>query len=413
MNAAMLDNRPRTIASKPSLTVGQDAGDLKGCDDKVIQAGVDYLGRFGGGVLTLLPGIYTMANAVYMQPHVTLRGFGTDTVLLKSPSFTCDLVYDCDWYEARVRVRDASGFSPGCGIMLQSFKDGRLTNVVQATVIAVDGDEVALDRRLLKNFWVGDRATASTLYPLITAAAGTCDACVENLVLDGNRVQNDEINGNYAGAVFLQECDRFEFRQVTAQNYHGDGFSFQVCDDIHFEACKALNNESRGFHPGSGSQRPVFDRCEAIGNTQGIFFCWGVSDGQVTHSVCSENLSFGISIGHRDTDNRIFETRIERNGKVGILFREPVTDFRGGHRNEISRCTIVDNGTDGTGQGIDIQGLTCDLTIQENEIRDSGSGFQSVGIRVSRQATGLTIKDNVFGGAKIDVEDPRGVSAIS
>jgi hypothetical protein len=56
MDQEMLKNRPRTAVGQLTLTVGQDAGDLKGCDDKVLQAGVDYLHRLGGGILDILPG---------------------------------------------------------------------------------------------------------------------------------------------------------------------------------------------------------------------------------------------------------------------------------------------------------------------------------------------------------------------
>jgi hypothetical protein len=410
MNDDTLQNRPKTAVGKLTLTVGQEAGDLRGSDDKILQAGLDYIHRLGGGSLHILPGTYVMNNAVYMRPNVTVLGSGTDTILKKAPSFCTDLSVDSDWYEGRVKVQDASGFAPGCGIMLRAFKDDRLTQVVQATVTAIDGDVVALDRRLLKNFWVGDRASAATLFPVITAEAGTCDVCVENLVLDGNWSQNEEINGNYSGAMFIQECDRFTFRDVTARNYHGDGFSFQVCDDIHFENCRALDNESRGYHPGSGSQRPVFDSCVATGNTQGIFFCWGVSDGLVKDCVCSQNHNFGISIGHRDTDNLIVTTQIEHNGKVGILFRSPNTDFRGGHRNEISDCVIRDNGSDTSGIGVDIVGMTCNVTLRNNEIADSGPGNQAIGVRVAAEAAETILENNTFLGLKTEVEDMRTLS---
>lgn len=411
MNDEYLRNRPLTEVGQLHLSVGIGQGDLQGQDDKVLQAGLDYLQRLGGGVLNVGPGIYTMNNALYLQPNVKLKGVGEETVFKKAPSFCTNLILDSDWYEAKVRVEDASGFQPGCGIMLRAYQGERLSNVVQATVTAVDDNVVSLDRRLLKNFWIGDRATAATVFPILTAKAGVCGVEIEDVVLDGNRDNNEEINGNYSGAMFIQECDRFTLRRVTAQNYHGDGFSFQVCDDVHFEHCKALNNANLGFHPGSGSQRPIFDHCVAKGNSLGIFFCWGVSDGLASHCVCSENLKFGISIGHRDTDNRIENTLIERNGEVGILFRDPVTDFRGGHRNDIVDCTIRDNGDVGKGVGVDIRGLTCDVTIRNTAIEDTGKGNQVIGVRMSPEAQSTTLIDNTFLGIKTDIEDLSVVAA--
>jgi hypothetical protein len=89
--------------------------------------------------------------------------------------------------------------------------------------------------------------------------------------LDGNAAENPlevmsgAANGNYGGAVFLQHAHRIAFEEVTARNWNGDGFSFQVCDDISFERCTSANNAVLGFHPGSGSQRPVFRDCHSFG----------------------------------------------------------------------------------------------------------------------------------------------------
>ena len=77
-------------------------------------------------------------------------------------------------------------------------------------------------------------------------------------LLDGNRDNNEHINGNFSGGVFIQSCNRWRFRNVTSRNYNGDGFSFQVCDDIQFENCNAVNNADLGFHPGR-SQRLHLD----------------------------------------------------------------------------------------------------------------------------------------------------------
>jgi hypothetical protein len=53
----------------------------------------------------------------------------------------------------------------------------------------------------------------------------------------------------------------------------------QVCDDIVFERCRSLDNTNLGFHPGSGSQNPVFTDCIARGNSQ--VRCGGLGVGEV------------------------------------------------------------------------------------------------------------------------------------
>ncbi len=407
---AAASNRPMRRVRTLVLTVGQTQGDLRGSDDKAIQAGVDYLHRLGGGTLRILPGVYELRNAIHLHPHITLSGSGEQTILRKSGGVVTTLVRDSDWYEYGVEVDDPAGFAPGDGIMLRaSTGPGQWQyDVLRATITAVEGKVLFLDRMTQKNFWTQDDATAATLFPILTAE-GVDDVRIEDLVLDGNRDHNENINGNFAGAVFLQSCNRWRFTNVVARNYNGDGFSFQVCDDIHFANCQSLDNADLGFHPGSGSQRPVFRCCTARGNSQGIFFCWGVSDGLVEECTLSENGRFGISIGHRDTDNLVRNCTIERNGEVGILFRAEVGEFRCGHRNRIEGCTIRDNGTQEPGIGIDIQGRTHDITVRDTRLENTENGRQRTGLRIGSQAGAVSLQGNTYQGCLTAVEDLRSV----
>ena len=401
-------NRPIRSSPRLFLSVGQNAGDLQGKDDKIIQAGIDYLDRLGGGTLRILPGVYLLQNALYLRSHVTLCGSGKGTILKKAPSVVTKLLQDSDWFEYGVRVKDARGFEPGRGIMLRSSTGPGAWqyDVVQATITAVQGNAVFVDRLVRKNFWIDKDATAATIFPLVTGENAD-DVRVEDLVLEGNRDENEHINGNFAGAVFIQECNRWSFKNVIARNYNGDGFSFQVCDDIQFQNCQALNNVDLGFHPGSGSQRPVFRNCVAKGNSLGLFFCWGVSDGLTQDCVLSGNRRYGISIGHRDTDNTIRACTIESNGQVGILFRQETNTFLSGHRNRIENCLIRDNGNEQGGIGIDIQGSTSDISIIQTRLENHNGQNQRIAIRISAQAETIILKDNSFTRCPIQIEDHR------
>ena len=392
-------NRPMRDRRHLVLTVGQTEGDLQGKDDKVIQAGVEYLHRLGGGTLHVLPGVYHLQNAVHLRPHITLRGSGDNTIFRKTASVVSALVRDSDWFEYGVQVSDPRGFVPGGGIMLRT-KTGAgdwQYEVLRSTITAIQADVLFLDRLTEENFWIEKKATAATIFPILTAEH-VDNVVVEDLVLDGNRDENEHINGNFAGAVFIQHCNKWSFKNVTARNYNGDGFSFQVCDDIQFQDCTSMNNADLGFHPGSGSQRPVFKRCLSRGNSQGIFFCWSVSDGIVENCTLSQNKRYGISIGHRDTDNVIRGCTIERNGQVGILFRKTESDFRCGHRNRIEHCIIRNNGTKGKGFGIDIQGKTQDIFVQNTRFINTTGGNQKEGIRISQEAERIVLRDNTFEG---------------
>jgi hypothetical protein len=398
-------NRPWRDRVPLTLTVGQDAGDLRGLDDKPIQAGIDYLRRLGGGTLQILPGIYTLRNAIHLAPHITLRGSGTATVLRMAPSVTTALARDTDWYEYVVQVQDATGFAPGGGILLSTKDEQGVAKHLFATVTAVQGNLVFFDQRTEACFWLSGESTAATLFSLLSGR-NVDDVRIESLVLDGNRAACGHVNDNYGAAVFLQYCNRWEFREVTARDYNGDGFSFQVCDDIHFEDCQALGNADLGFHPGSGSQRPLFRRCTSRGNSQGLFFCWGVSDGLAEDCVLSGNLKYGISIGHRDTDNLIRGCTVEGNAEVGILFRQERQQFFSGDRNRIEDCILRDNGPADSGVGIDVRWLTRDVTIRDCRF-ENPTGHQVTGVRIGADVKDVHLDGNTFGKCRCEVEDLR------
>jgi hypothetical protein len=401
-------NRPMRDRRNVLLTVGQTEGDLRGNDDKIIQAGIEYLHRLGGGTLSVLPGVYNLRNAIYLRPNVILRGSGEKTILRKTGSVLTALARDSDWFEYGVQVAETKGFLPGCGVMLRS-KTGTgdwQYDVLRATVAAIEGDVIFLDRLTKENFWLEKDATAATIFPILTAE-NVDDVVVEDIVLDGNREENEHVNGNYAGGVFIQHCNRWSFRNVTSQNYNGDGFSFQVCDDVRFLNCKAINNADLGFHPGSGSQRPVFQKCSAMGNSEGIFFCWSVSDGLAEDCILAQNSRYGISIGHRDTDNVIQRCTIERNGQVGILFRDEANEFRSGSRNKIEDCIIRDNGSKEQGIGVDIQGKTSDIVIHGTIFENSEDKNQSIGIRIGKEAGRIMLESNIFENCPVQIEDLR------
>lgn len=319
-------NRPLRTPQGFTLTVGQNRGDLVGSDDKIIQAGIDYLNRLGGGTLSILPGVYNMKNAIFLYPNITIKGSGDNTVLRATPGFVTPMVRHIDKGEYGVQVKDPAGFTPGAGLMLRTSAEAAWAiDVFKATVTRIEGDVIYFDKMADKDFHLEKECTAATIFPIISAE-NVDNVYVEDLVLDGNRDRNEHINGNFSGAVFLYRCNNWKFKNVIARNYNGDGFSWQTCNDIHFENCKALDNTDLGFHPGTGSQRPVLTNCTAIGNSQGLYFCWNVSDGFVDECNLSGNLKYGISIGHRDTENIIQNCLVQDNGEVGILFRKDGDD---------------------------------------------------------------------------------------
>ena len=401
-------NRPLRTMHYLTLTIGQTEGDMIGKDDKIIQAGIEYLDRLGGGTLRILPGIYNMKNSLFLHPNITIKGSGENTILKMASGAVTPIIRDCSGREYGVQVKDPSGFIPGGGIMLRtSAKAEWAVKTLIATITRIDGDIIYFNRYNDQPFYVENQCTASTIFPIITAD-NIENVNIEDIVLDGNRDQNQHINGNFSGALFIHYCNKWNFKNVIARNYNGDGFSWQTSDDVHFDNCKALNNADLGFHPGGSGQRPVLTNCTGNGNSQGMYFCWGVSDGFVNNCTFSGNIKYGISIGHRDTDNIIQNCLIEDNKEVGILFRKDEEgEFFTGNRNLIKNCTLKDNGNSKQGVGIDITWKTKDITIENTKFISSQAGIQKIGIQVGKEAGKINTSGNTFEKTEIEIKNMK------
>lgn len=390
-----------------TLTVGPKQADLVGNDDKVLQAAVDYMARVGGGTVRILPGTYLLRNSVYLPSKVRLQGSGPETILTKGPSESVAISADSDWYDQEITIEKASGFQAGDGItIIAKNPHNGATDVIKRTLVARSGNRFKLNDGLRKNVWVSSSPTCTSIFPLLTSEQ-THDVVIEDLVLDGNRENNANLNGNYGGCIFIQDCNRYTFRRVEARNFNGDGFSFQICHDVVVDSCHSHDNADLGVHPGSGSQRPLIRGCRLERNNIGIFWCWGVKFGLAEENRISGNRSYGISIGHNDTDNVMRRNEVRDSGKVGVLFRD---DARGqdfwANRNTLEENRIINSGgTDGI--GIDIQGRTRDIQLIRNEIQEERLPMQRIGIRVGADASKITLVDNRIAGYENEIVDQR------
>ena len=390
-----------------SITVGTTNAQINGHDDRAIQAGVDYLATLGGGTLKILPGEYRLNNAIYLRSKIQIEGSGSDTILIKNESVQTTLAVDSDWYDDNVTLTASNGFEVGYGVCLKAKAPGnRGQNVIKRTIIGRDGARFWLDRPLEKNFWVDHEAEVSTLFPILTGEH-ISDVQIRNLVLDGNLANNAHLDGNYAGCIFLQNCERIQIANVEARNYNGDGISWQVCHDVSVTDCRSLNNADLGLHPGSGSQRPMMQNNHLEGNRLGLFFCWGVKHGVAENNRILNNREFGLSIGHRDTDNIIRSNQIEGSGKVGIYFREEPNEGRCPHRNLVQSNRIVNSGSEGAGTGIDIRGETRSIRIIDNQLIETREPAEHVGVQIGEQTDDIVLEENAFSGLAVNVDDLR------
>lgn len=392
------------------ITVGPKKADVVGRDHLALQAAVDYAKGVGGGTVRILQGVYEMGNSLFLRTGVNIVGSGEDTILRKTPSATTPLTDDIDWYGKVVPVEDASIFRVGGGLLLRgkSPHTGAAQNV-RTTVVAIDGNTVHINKDPRSNFWIDAEAEAATLYPVITGDY-VSDITVESLTIDGNRAENEHLDGNYGGGVFIQDCERIIIRDVTSRDNRGDGFSWQVCHDVTVEYCRSLNNADLGLHPGSGSQRPIIRGNLVRGADQGLYFCWGIKHGLAENNTIEDSGRYGISIGHRDTDNVIRNNVIRRSGINGVQFREHPHAGRDPHRNVLDFNLIEDSGRKGDCVAIEMVGQTEGVTLRANQIRDSRRKSRSrrrVGLRIGPGTRDVLHEHNVYDHMDVDVVDLR------
>lgn len=395
------------------LSVGQSKGDLVGKDDKVLQAAVDYVARLGGGTVRVLPGTYTLRNAVFLPSNIRVIGSGPETVITKIPSETIELAADSDWYDQELTLRTPSGFKVGDGVALMAKNashGGQI--VIKRTLVAQSGNRFKLNDGLRENLWLTGKPTCSSLFPLFTSER-TADVVIENLTLDGNGKNNQNFNGNYGGCIFLQDCNRYTIRNVETHNYNGDGISFQICHDVIVENCHSHDNNDLGVHPGSGSQRPLIRNNRLERNDQGIFWCWGVKYGLAENNQIHGNRSYGISIGHCDTDNFMRNNHISESGKIGVLFRN---DPRGqdfwANRNVLEGNVIENSGGD-EGIAIDITGKTKSLRIFNNQLKETRNPMGRTGIRIGNEVGQVELNNNSIEGFAQKLLDQRQMTSTT
>lgn len=390
-----------------TLTVGPNKADISGTGDRPIQAAVDYVKRLGGGTVRLLPGTYTLRNSIYLPSNLRLVGSGPETLVTRIASETIDIVDDSDWYDQEITLASRGGLRVGDGVVLKTKNPHNgSVDVIKRTLIGRSGNRFKLSDGLRKNLWLSGKPTCSSLFPLFTSEY-TSDVTIENLTLDGNGKNTANLNGNYGGCIFLQDCNRYTIRNLETRNYNGDGISFQICHDVAVENCHSHDNTNLGIHPGSGSQRPLIRNCILERNDQGLFWCWGVKFGLAEGNRMIDNRSYGTSIGHNDTDNVLRNNTISGSGKVGILFRD---DNRGrdfwANRNLIENNRISDTGG-ADGIAIDIQGQTKDVRLVNNELFETRQPMNRIGIRVGRQAGNIQLAENAIKGFETAVLDQR------
>lgn len=397
------------MKDRAHVTVGVRAADIIGADNRALQAAVDYVASLGGGVVEIGPGEYLMRDSLHLRPQVTVRGTPQKTVLRKARSVASPLKLDGDYGEEQFTVENPEGFAVGHGVAIWDKNSGGFHTTV-ARITGRSGNTFAISLPLNADCMVDKGAQAATVFPVV-CGYHVEGARVENLTIEGNKEENVSLNGCRGGGIFLYRCPGAVIDRCTVRNYHGDGISFQQCNDVSVLSCISEGNTGLGLHPGSGSQRPVVRQCVARNNGEdGLFLCWRVKHGLFEENVLEGNGRFGISIGHKDTDNLLRKNQVRGNHENGIFFRNE-TEGMAGHRNRVEDNLIENNGITKEAAGIRVRGETHDLVFKNNIIRDTrpgSEGKQTIGIQLEEKVGAVTLEGNQVEAVKaIDDKRPR------
>lgn len=399
-----------TMNDRPHVSVGVHEGDIIGADNRALQAAVDYVGSLGGGTVEIGPGEFLMRDSVHLRAQVTLVGQGAKTVLRKAKAAVSPLEIDGDYGEEQITVRRPEGFAVGDGVAIWDKHAGGFHGTV-ARITGRNGNSFSISLPLNSDCMVGDGAQAATVFPVVSGYHLE-DVHIGNLTIEGNKGENVHLDGCRGGGIFLYRCPGALIERCTVRHYNGDGISFQQSNDVTVTECVSEGNASLGFHPGSGSQRPVVRDCLARANGEdGLFLCWRVKNGLFEGNTLEGNGRYGISIGHKDTDNLIRGNKVLGNGEDGVFFRNE-SEGMAGHRNRIEDNLIENNGAKERSAGIRVRGDTHDLVFKGNTIRDTRTGDaqrQTVGIRLDERVGAVTTEANQIDAATVlqDGRKPR------
>ena len=402
---------PRAMHSlmreRPAITVGLRHADLVGADNRVLQAAVDYVAALGGGTVEVKEGEYLMYDSLHLRPFVTVRGAIGKTVLRKARCASSALALDGDYGEEQVTVANSEGFKVGYGITIWDNQSGGFHTTV-GRITGRSGNTFSFDAPLNADCMVANKAQAATVFPIISGY-NLEGALLQDLIIDGNKDQNVALNGCRGGGIFLYRGFGTVIRDCVVRNFNGDGISFQQSNDVRVENCVSEDNTGLGLHPGSGSQRPIVKGCIARRNGEdGLFLCWRVRHGVFEKNILEDNGRFGISIGHKDTDNLLQDNEVRDNHEDGVFFRNE-TEGMAGHRNRLERNIVENNGGQHEASGIRVRGETHDLVFRDNIIRDTRppeARKQTVGIRIEEGAGAVTLENNQI-DAPTKIEDQR------
>jgi len=380
------------------ITVGGPGADLPAFTSEAVQIAIDALGSKGGGTVRLGAGTFAVSAPISLSDHVSLTGAGPSTILRKVDGFRTKFVIDADYGMLKVVVKDPSGFKTGMGIQLWDDDHTDCWDATTARITSINADTLYIDTWLVHDYLAGSNGTISNSCPVVEGI-GVEHVRIADFTVDGNGSTNDPMTGCRGGGVYFHKSRDITMERVRVHHFNGDNFSWQITEQVSVLQCESDHASGLGFHPGTGSDATRIEDCRCHDNKgDGIFLCWRVQNGVFRNNEIFANGQYGISIGHKDTDNLFENNRVYGNGSHGVYFREE-SEENGGHRNVFKRNTVEDNGVSvKPAYGFYIGGTTHDILIENTIVRSTGKGHQAGAIFLGKNASKIVERNNTFAG---------------
>ena len=391
----------RTVAQPTSriVTIAQSGpADVVGSDSESLQKAANLLRP--GDVLSIGAGTYAMENSLFVPSGVTVRGVPGKTILRKARGVESPLTDDADYGDTFLAVAEPEKFHTGMGVAIvdDTLKTG--WDISVTSIASIKPPYVIVNPMTVRDY---DRrqhhARMVSTFPIL-CAIDAANIVIEDLIVDGNRTENDYIDGCRGGAIYMYRVRNVTVRRCTARNYNGDGISFQISDSVHVIDSESYGHAGYGIHPGTGSVSSLVKDCRMHDNGDiGLFLCWRVRHGRFENNVIENNGHYGISIGHKDTDNEFVGNTIAHNGLTGVYFRKETAE-NSGSRNVFRNNKVLNNGNAHEGYGFYIEPYATDLVIEGNQIADTRANnrTQRYGIYKAPGAGSVQASNNSMSG---------------
>lgn len=304
-------------------------------------------------------------------------------------------------YEARLTAAAAKGDTtiqvdlpalchPGYAIAMSG--PGDIWDHHYNVIRSIAGNTLTLERPLTVSCKSG--APVAFVFAMITSE-GQNDIAVEDLSIRGYVTESFAAPwaGFMLGGVHTYNCSNIVIRNVTVENWNGDGISIQTARDVLVSDCQATGNFGHGFHPGTGMEKSRFEKLTSLRNDgDGFYFCWSNHETDLYDSILKGNNGNGIGGLGNPHDNHctIAGNTIEDNGECGI---HAYGGDPSGTYNVIRGNVIRNNSRNkpGTYPGIALYAIPSEsclkTTVASNRIESTASpATQKIGIE-ERHAT--------------------------